>query len=440
MRVQPLPVMVPKEGTPFQHDLLGRKAFGEALATSLAVVEGPGVFALDGPWGTGKTTFLEMFTQHLRIEGFVVVEINAWETDFAGHPLAALTSSLSKAFPDEKRRKELKQAAIKLLKVVVPPAIRVATSGLLNVNAELEKTAGQVLSDWASDSLHQFEEHAESLAEFRNRLRGLAEENGDKPTVVVVDELDRCRPTYAVELLETIKHVFNEDGLVFVLGVNRRQLDRSAAILYGDTLDPESYFRRFFDVELRLPDPPDAKAVVCAILREEFGLDLEDVPRDLLADFLTAGPYGIRSQKNVLRHYSIVHSALGSFKSDSWWWMLPTFILLRLIDEDTYRAFLAGAMSDEEVVDQVFQRDWTKALREIEAGRLFEAAVISVYKARSGESTLLQKHRSDEAVATDNSHAREVVRWCNDMVREGRLVSQMVSVVADRIDMFELPG
>ena len=121
VRVQPLPIEVP-EHEPFWNDILERKAFGEALSASLGAIEGPGVFAIDGQWGTGKTTFLRMFTQLLRNQKHRVIEINAWETDFAEDPLAALSSSLAALAPDESRREKLKSAAVNLLRVAGPVA------------------------------------------------------------------------------------------------------------------------------------------------------------------------------------------------------------------------------------------------------------------------------------------------------------------------------
>ena len=76
IRVQPLLIEVPAD-EPFKNDLLGRKPFAESLAATLGGIEGPGVFAIDGQWGTGKTTFVRMFEQHLLNEGFRVVTINA---------------------------------------------------------------------------------------------------------------------------------------------------------------------------------------------------------------------------------------------------------------------------------------------------------------------------------------------------------------------------
>lgn len=336
-RLQPVPVNVPPDD-PFKNDLLSRKDFGEALATSLASIDGACVIAVNGRWGTGKTTFVNMFTQHLRKRKFTVVEINAWETDYADAPLAALSSAVEQEIEGE-GRPEFKAAAARLLRVVAPPLIRLATQGLLDIDANLEKAASEGISGWANASLQRFEEHQESLCAFRKTLARVAARS-DQPLVVVVDELDRCRPTYAVEFLETIKHVFDVDGVAFVLAVNREQLDQSAAILYGSATDPESYFRRFFDIELTLPDP-DRHALVRTLL-ERFGLPTDDVPAEVLAGFLAAAPYGIRALQQTIQHYAIAWGALRQYEERAWWWMLPTLMILRLTDEPGYRALRKG--------------------------------------------------------------------------------------------------
>ena len=81
-----------------------------------------------------------------------------------------------------------------------------------------------------------------------------------KPLIICVDELDRCRPTYAIEMLERIKHFFNIPGIVFMLGIDREQLCASIASVYG-AIDTENYLHRFFDIEFVLP-PPDRQAFI----------------------------------------------------------------------------------------------------------------------------------------------------------------------------------
>ena len=87
-----------------------------------------------------------------------------------------------------------------------------------------------------------------------------------KPLVIMIDELDRCRPSYAIELLEVAKHLFAVDNVVFVLAVNRAELVHSVKALYGSGFDAEGYLRRFFDLDFQLPEP-DRKRFVSDLLK-----------------------------------------------------------------------------------------------------------------------------------------------------------------------------
>ena len=93
------------------------------------------------------------------------------------------------------------------------------------------------------------DEIKEQLGELSDQVR---EETG-KPVVFIIDELDRCRPTFAVELLERVKHIFDVPNMVFVFGVNRSELCSSLQSIYGE-IDADIYLRRFFDMEFKLPE------------------------------------------------------------------------------------------------------------------------------------------------------------------------------------------
>ena len=83
--------------------------------------------------------------------------------------------------------------------------------------------------------------------------------NREKTVIIFVDELDRCRPSYAIELLERIKHLFNIGGLVFVLALDREQLGHSIKAVYGNGIDSDGYLRRFVDFEYQLKNPEKKK-------------------------------------------------------------------------------------------------------------------------------------------------------------------------------------
>ena len=230
--------------TPFKNYLLARDEFVEAIASTLAGTQGSAVFAIDGRWGSGKTIFAQMLSCVLKRQKFRVVSINAWDTDYTDDPLGALTHALHDAMGSaSRRRKQLKEAVAALMREVVVGTVRLASGGLVS---------GDELTELAKKRFDAFQERTKAMHYFQELLRDIAAD-GDRPLVVIVDELDRCRPTYAVEMLETIKHVFHIERILFVLTVNRVQLDRSAGVLYGSSSDPESYFSRF-DVEVSLPE------------------------------------------------------------------------------------------------------------------------------------------------------------------------------------------
>ena len=81
------------------------------------------------------------------------------------------------------------------------------------------------------------------------------EENAKFPLFILVDELDRCRPTYAIEMLERVKHLFNVDNVVFVLATDTDQLSSAIKAVYGAGFDSPRYLNRFFDQTYEFPEP-----------------------------------------------------------------------------------------------------------------------------------------------------------------------------------------
>ena len=213
IHVQHRPIDVPKDD-PFKHDLLDRREAVETLTHLVTNIDGPCVLAVDAAWGAGKTTFLRIWTQHLRNQGFPVVGFNAWETDFSEEPFITLSKELTEGLrlvgtklPGEKT-KELKKASLEVLRWVVPRGIRFATSHFSVVSAE----AGDMAASFAEERLSRYSEARTSVNGFRSALQDMAgalsKANGNFPLIVAIDELDRCRPPYAVELLEVAKHLF----------------------------------------------------------------------------------------------------------------------------------------------------------------------------------------------------------------------------------------
>ena len=391
IRIQPLKIEVP-ENDPFKNDLLDRKDSVKVLTSIVGSIEGPCVLAVDAAWGTGKTTFLRMWMQYLRNDGFPVVYFNAWETDFAGDPFVVLSAELQEGLERcadqdadpylSNKIEALAKASKKVIRRAIPGLIRVGTAGILDINSLIEKETGDALASYAEKKLSDYTGVKESVQEFRKKLKttakALAEARGGKPLVVLIDELDRCRPSYAIELLEIAKHLFTVDDVVFVLSMDRSELMHSIKVLYGNDFGAEDYLRRFIDFDYRLPDP-DRKAFVEALLRsigiEEY-LTTHSVYQagDVLELLLLFGKsrLDLRTVAQAIHRLGLVLVSSLQTRGP----FLLTLVLLsimRTIDSHTYRRFIDGESTDQEVVETMFKISGFDTLRDTGVGNFVEA-------------------------------------------------------------------
>ena len=249
-------------------DRLGRKPVGKQLSDLLERVEQPLVVALDGGWGSGKSHFLKLWVgaHHLEFGGKAkVIYFDAFEHDFLDDPLVGLVDALEKGRSSHRKSRlsidEIKKWAIPLSKVGARVGLAAATAGLSElaapiVDVALSKTADAV--NQKLDSIWNAEAgRIAAMSKFRYSLQELTKEDGrhDQPgkLVFIVDELDRCRPDYALSLLEIIKHLFAVENVHFVLGVNLDSLENSVRVRYGAEADARTYLRKFISVSMTFP-------------------------------------------------------------------------------------------------------------------------------------------------------------------------------------------
>ncbi len=424
IRIQPKEIEVP-EDDPFKNDLLGRREPARILTHIVSSIDGPCVLAIDAAWGTGKTTFLKIWSQHLRNEGFPVVEFNAWETDFTGDPFIALSgelmSGLRQGEPESITDKidAMKGAAKEIVQRAVPVVIKIATAGALDVSPMVEKEAGQALASYAEERLSSYRKEQESVQAFRSTLQDMAgtlsESRDGRPLVVVIDELDRCRPSYAIELLEVAKHLFTVDHIIFALAVNRAELVHSIRALYGSEFDAQGYLRRFFDVDFRLPEA-DRRAFIeetlSAIQIDDYfnrtqdneGRQDADFVRGLLRGFFGTPDLSLRRVAQALHRLGVVFASLRGDKR-SFAITAVVALIVRTVDTDLYHRFARGEASDREVVDTVFSLPGTASFRHTDHGIIFEANIV----AYAYENTLTYRASSESFSSPLLSHYQAIV-------------------------------
>lgn len=282
---------------PWRDDVLDRRHLAEMLESHLlarfeARDGAPLSIAIDGRWGSGKTFFVERWTAQLRAGRRCVIEFDAWQHDQAGDPALAfmaevsrqvkeqtalvidseatakvIDSALSDALSSMKRAikplsKALLGAAVKkFIGMSVNEMAEAATSD----DAESEKSDNtsnraldQAIEKYLDQIMADYELRHASVAKFKENLEGLASslaKASNGPVFVVIDELDRCRPSFAVQLLEGVKHLFSVPNVCFAFSTNLTQLAASVQAVYGPHFNGRDYLGRFFDQELRLPLP-----------------------------------------------------------------------------------------------------------------------------------------------------------------------------------------
>ncbi|MGN5079097.1 KAP family P-loop NTPase fold protein [Aeromonas veronii] len=245
-------------------DRLERARYAEFLTNYLAA-EGTQrnyVLNLNAEWGAGKTWFIKRWYMELKAH-YPTVYIDAWQQDFSDDPLLTVISSIIDQLKDATGNKVsipdgIKPKLLGLLKLggklVLKSAIKKA--GLEDGDFSMEgEDADKLVDTLCSNHKERYESIHYLKQEIRQWVEAAVSANLDQldgqgrldyPAFILIDELDRCRPSYAVEMLETIKHIFDIKRVVFVLATDTEQLQHAIKVIYGDGFNAESYLGRFF--------------------------------------------------------------------------------------------------------------------------------------------------------------------------------------------------
>lgn len=316
------------------------------------------VLAINGDWGMGKSFMLHRWGEQMHLEGHPVVQFDAWANDYTPEPLVAFIAELDKAlgpqFDTMPGGAALHAQWYEKAKAVLIPGLKTAgfalakhglgmgaahfsevwsgDDGETNEAAFDSKALGEKLNKVVEDALKSHSNTKEAIKAFKERLGALIdhlanESNVQLPICVFIDELDRCRPDYAIQLLEGIKHLFGVPGLHFVIATNIPELAHSVRAVYGSGFSADRYLKRFFDMEYALPIPDGTKFAVelMSPLAESVRLDLitglehamketEKIAKGLpyiFERYATAFALPLRDQQQVARILDAAFLSLG---------------------------------------------------------------------------------------------------------------------------------
>ena len=261
------------------------------------------------------------------------IYFDAFENDYQKDPFLTLASEIYQLITveDEETKTKFKDKAAKAAKSLVRGALKVSvkvgTAGIVDGSAVdvAEKELSNLVADQVDDLIKERFEHAEkdklALKEFRSYLSNFANEvNGGKPIVFIIDELDRCKPDFALELLEQVKHLFSVKGITFLLVTNREQLEESIKSKYGQGIDPTNYLHKFINVWLTMPRASDEyndngyQFLQNALsgMKEENEVIANTESVSVLNDIVKFYQPSFREIERMLSYFSIINNMLGS--------------------------------------------------------------------------------------------------------------------------------
>jgi len=281
------------EDDPWKHDLLGRKSQALKLQRILAPIQQPFVMTLSAPYGMGKSTFFRCWAQDLKNQQIQSVTFNAWETDYSNDAFSAFVSCVLNQLPASDAKTKVKNKALQvgaaLLRKTPALLAKVATKHIIGDEAAKDLKNFSISEDDLSDLTESVAEEMfdrqeqiqNAVADFRSTLESVIVDELNGEIYIFVDELDRCRPTYAVEVLERIKHIFSVKGVKFVIAIDRKQLQNAVRGVYGADIDASGYLSKFIDWNHNL-HKPSSRQYIDYLFDSLFNVGTTDFFRDNL--------------------------------------------------------------------------------------------------------------------------------------------------------------
>ena len=240
-------IFIEHEKDPFLDCFESTKDFAKALKNDIDTKETPHSLLLSADYGMGKTFFSTRFTQYLRNNRYDVIYFSVWENDYMQEPFLAFSKAIINYIHNKFKAEKYKANIAKVFETTEKIVESITISTGLGINISSERL------------INAFKAKTDPIIEFRKQLTSFINKIPKKKLIIIVDELYRCRPDYAMKTLECIKHFFDIEGLFVILPTNINALNNCTKSLYGfescGKESKEGYFKKFFNDERTIKRP-----------------------------------------------------------------------------------------------------------------------------------------------------------------------------------------
>jgi hypothetical protein len=357
-------------------DLFNRRSLGVGLSNLLAGSIDPLVVAVDGDWGSGKTIFLNQLAGHLKKDGFQVLRFDAFQADYNQNPFVPLVSRVladMATISGDVKAQKFKETAIAAAKVLGKGALKLTagalTAGLLtgstfdNLADDLSGLSEEIVDKYIGEEIVKSVGREKTLQQFREALEKFAGRTAEEAlagsglTVLIVDELDRCRPTFAIDLLEKLKHLFSVPNLHIILGTNLSELGKSVSAVYGANVDGQRYLQKFVNLGVEIGNSCQSDHMTAASARQAYidflysKMGFSSVhflqPRTIKPLLKHLSEHGRLSLRDIERFMSALAIAVLNTRAD-WFWPTPVvvgLVFLKLTAPSLFQGLREGTVT-----------------------------------------------------------------------------------------------
>lgn len=384
-----------------EKDLLNRNSKLIMLSKLLANLEENITISIDGKWGCGKTFFIKQFKYLIdHIDDYkddkilngsdklsfkklhdtnLVVYYNAWENDIHTNVLESLIYNILNEYPNMKNQIADFKDFKKVLKSFCRDFLYAASGKVFDIN-NIDKLNS--FSDLAKEII-TIEEKKAAFNKLVNEILG-----NKQRLILIIDELDRCKPSFAIELLETIKHFYTNDKITIIVSTNNMELSNTIKNYYGSGFDGYGYLNKFYDfiISLELKD-------IKIYLQNQFDFcNRTFIYHDMSYLVMNYCNFSLRECNRYLTFYNMIKSYIESeslFDKDIKYIytciFLPLALALKISDVSKYNQFVSkrgkeiiNDFLDSEITGTDYER-WIRELTKSENVDDYKKKIFDTY-------------------------------------------------------------
>jgi hypothetical protein len=317
------------------------------------------------------------YVEHQRSNKFTTIYFDAFSNDYQVDPFLAISSELYDSIecgPEEVKKDlihKVGRVSRGLLRGGLKQAIRIGTSGLIDgqvvdsVRDGLSKVLSDQVDSIVEEKLKTSKEDKEVFEEFKTFLEDTyVNQSGGRPVVFIIDEMDRCRPDFALDLLEVIKHFFSVKGFTFLLVVNKTQLLNNVEWRYGRDTSSMYYLEKFIDLWVhlskeRIESSPEQELAeiyfdksIERMLEEGEHIKNEDTAKCIKFLISVTKP-SYRQIEKILTYYALFENLCSTSRQQHTQILGAAYCVLKVVDPNLLNAWLTNQTDPNEIKNRL---------------------------------------------------------------------------------------